>query len=353
MTSQPFIRKTGRAGRISLNHPSSKNALTRCICDSLLNTISVWENDASIEVIIIDHAESVPGFSKGVDVKFLSSEHARATGESQHFLRSLYQLCHFISQCRTPIVTCLNGLVRGSAIGLALSGTYQIATERTDMSFPETGYGFIPDCGASLFLSRLPGELGKWLALTGSAIKGTDVVALGLASHFCESDALGSLIGELQHEGIVALKPYTSSAPITFRDRLEEINDVFALGDAHQILRHLNRGSSWAKSQATRMAAKSPLSTRIVFRQIDTGAYLGSLKEAVMIEYRIASRLCYTRNFAEGVRAMFLDMDHNPYWKPRALRKVTYDMVSQFYSPLKPAELTFSTYAHQASEIAA
>jgi len=40
---------------------------------------------------------------------------------------------------------------------------------------PETKIGYCPDVGASFYLSRLDGELGTYLALTGEAIAGRAV----------------------------------------------------------------------------------------------------------------------------------------------------------------------------------
>ncbi len=47
-------------------------------------------------------------------------------------------------------------------------------------AMPETGIGFVPDIGASYFLSRCPGETGMYLALTGARIGLGDALALGL-----------------------------------------------------------------------------------------------------------------------------------------------------------------------------
>lgn len=37
---------------------------------------------------------------------------------------------------------------------------------------PEVGIGLFPDVGASFFLHRLPGHLGRYLGLTGARLVG-------------------------------------------------------------------------------------------------------------------------------------------------------------------------------------
>ena len=47
-----------------------------------------------------------------------------------------------------------------------------------------TRLGLYPENGSSYFLPRLPGELGTYLGLTGSRLKGEELVDSGLATHF-------------------------------------------------------------------------------------------------------------------------------------------------------------------------
>lgn len=49
------------------------------------------------------------------------------------------------------------------------------------LTFNEASFGFVPHGGSSFYLSRLPGELGTFLALTGSPLTGIDAKELGIA----------------------------------------------------------------------------------------------------------------------------------------------------------------------------
>ena len=63
----------------------------------------------------------------------------------------------------------------GGGVGLAVQAPFRIATENTLFAMPETKIGFCPDVGASYFLSRLDGEVGTYMGLTGNALKGRAV----------------------------------------------------------------------------------------------------------------------------------------------------------------------------------
>ena len=235
----------------------------------------------------------------------------------------------------------MDGITMGGGVGLSVHGTFQIATERTVFAMPETGIGLIPDVGGTWFLPRLRGELGTWLALTGARLKGSDVAAVGLASHFYPSSALPKLKEELTKRGVKALERSLLNRECSFAEHFEEIDLLFSGTCAKDIESRLRRGSSWAKRQSTKFNAKSPLSTKITLRQLRTGAYLGSLQDALRIEYRIASRLVRSREFHEGVRAAIIEKDHLPRWRPSSIHETTFDMVAKYFSPLERNELSF------------
>ncbi len=66
-------------------------------------------------------------------------------------------------------------------MGIAQASTLRIVGERTRIAMPEVAIGLFPDVGGSHFLSRLPGSLGPYLALTGAQIRGADALYTQLA----------------------------------------------------------------------------------------------------------------------------------------------------------------------------
>lgn len=64
----------------------------------------------------------------------------------------------------------------GGGVGLASGALFRVATEKTVFAMPETKIGYFPDVGGSYYLSRLDGELGTYLALTGDVLNGRAVL---------------------------------------------------------------------------------------------------------------------------------------------------------------------------------
>jgi enoyl-CoA hydratase/carnithine racemase len=63
---------------------------------------------------------------------------------------------------------------------------------------PEVGIGLFPDVGGSYLLSRLPGALGIYLALTGSPIRAVDAVYVGLADVYVAAESTQSIASSLE-----------------------------------------------------------------------------------------------------------------------------------------------------------
>ena len=85
----------------------------------------------------------------------------------------------------------------GGGMGIAQGSTLRIVGERTRIAMPEVAIGFFPDVGASYFLSRLPGALGIYLALTGIQIRGVDALYCQLADVYLPPPAIESLTDDL------------------------------------------------------------------------------------------------------------------------------------------------------------
>jgi 3-hydroxyisobutyryl-CoA hydrolase len=57
-------------------------------------------------------------------------------------------------------------------------------------AMPEAKLGFFTDVGSSYLLSRLRSNIGYYLGLSGSRLKGEDVYISGLANYFLQRDSI-------------------------------------------------------------------------------------------------------------------------------------------------------------------
>jgi len=75
-----------------------------------------------------------------------------------------------------PLITYGWGVAFNSGACLLAGGGISIADKNQIIRFNEVQYGFVPHAGSTYFLSKLPGEVGTFLALTGMDMNGTDAI---------------------------------------------------------------------------------------------------------------------------------------------------------------------------------
>ncbi|EER18013.1 conserved hypothetical protein [Perkinsus marinus ATCC 50983] len=106
------------------------------------------------------------------------------------FFKNLFDLNLMLSEYHKPLVTLYNGEVPNAAASwCGLSVEYSGAYHHSVVRFDQTRYGFFPVAGQSFLLARLPFCIGNYLALTGEAVRGKDIVYSGLAKNWLSPDA--------------------------------------------------------------------------------------------------------------------------------------------------------------------
>jgi len=83
-------------------------------------------------------------------------------------------------------MTVAPGHIFNSGAGLlAASGVPSICYNSV-VAFNECTFGFVPHAGSTFYASRLDGDFGTFLLLTGMPFSGKDAIDLGLAEHLIE-----------------------------------------------------------------------------------------------------------------------------------------------------------------------
>ena len=72
---------------------------------------------------------------------------------------------------------------------------------------------------------------------------------------------------------------------------------------------------------------------KITMEQLKRGKSL-SLAECLKMELRIGRTVMLNNDFYEGVRALLVDKDNNPVWRPNRVSDVTDDYVQTYFQPM-------------------
>ncbi|RZM19006.1 MAG: enoyl-CoA hydratase/isomerase family protein, partial [Sphingomonas sp.] len=215
MTDDLITTIDGPVGRIRLNRPKALHALNLAMCEAVLDALEAWRADPAVEVVTIDHAEG-RGFCAGGDIRMLAASGAQDGREARAFFHAEYRMNHRLFTYAKPTVAFMDGITMGGGVGLALPCRFRVATENTKFAMPETGIGLFPDVGGGWYLSRLPGRIGQYVALTGHRLDGADCLALGLATHYLPSaslDAANAGLAKTPQDIAGVLDPLAAAAP--------------------------------------------------------------------------------------------------------------------------------------------
>jgi enoyl-CoA hydratase len=340
--SDILTQTDGPAARLRLNRPKALHALNTAMCQAMLDALDAWEHDDAVHVVLLDHAEG-RGFCAGGDIRMIADSGASDGAAAADFFRAEYRLNHRLFTYPKPIIAFADGIVMGGGVGISQPARYRVATENTKFAMPETGIGLFPDVGGGWYLSRLPGRMGEYLALTGHRLDGAECLALGLATHYLPAEALDSAkaqIASAPDKVLAILTDLSIDPPIAkILAHYADIDRLFAGDSVEAIFAAIEaEGSDWATATLATLRTKSPQACKVSLRIVREGRNMTDFAAEMVQEYAVATRVCRLPDFAEGVRAVILDKDNNPRWSPSTPEAVDSAAIDAIFVPLPPAQ---------------
>ncbi len=353
------------AGLITLARPRALNALSLEMIRALTVALLQWRDDDAVQVVAIRGSSKDPSddsgyrpfgcFCAGGDIRFFHQAALAGDPALEDFFTEEYQLNHLIHNYPKPLVAFMDGVVMGGGMGLAQGAQLRIATERTRMAMPETGIGLFPDVGGGYFLSRCPGHLGEYLALTGQVIDGGQAIRAGLADQLVPSSTQDGLWAGLAdgrlHDKDSLVQAITDIAHV--QQPLPDwppvaVDRVFGRPNVRAIMQALQAETAldaWAAETAAVLARRSPLMLHVTLDQVRRARTM-DLAAELRMERDLVRRCFHPAHLGrrgaevevvEGVRALAVDKDHRPRWNPVQIDEVRPDMVTPFFDSPWPA----------------
>jgi enoyl-CoA hydratase len=348
--------RVGGVGTVLLNRPHALNAFTLGMYRQFAPALHAWARDPAIHAVLVEGAGD-RAFCAGGDVRAVYEAGKGISGDADFtsvFFAEEYRIISFIHRFPKPYIAILDGITMGGGAGVSVNGAYRIATEKTMFAMPETGIGLFPDVGATRFLNLCPGQIGRYLGLTGARLVAADALYCGLATHFVPRERVPALKGALvamaweagrervQVEALLG-EFAADPGPSPIAARRAAIDRCFAGDTMEAVLDALaaeTEDRAWAEETRATLLTKSPASLRITLRQLTLGQGM-DLEDALRLEYRMTQHVMAAHDFYEGIRAVLIDKDQKPRWQPATLAEVDEAMTESYFASLGPGELTF------------
>ncbi|WP_110601744.1 enoyl-CoA hydratase/isomerase family protein [Salinicola lusitanus] len=346
-----------RLGRITLDAPKSLNALSLAMIDAIQTQIDAWADDAEMVALWLEGAGD-KAFCAGGDVvalyRAIAESHTgrdpeAADGAVARYFTHEYRLDHALHTYPKPIVAWGDGIVMGGGMGLLAGASHRVVTPRSMLAMPEITIGLYPDVGASWFLNRMPGASGTFLGLTGARLNASDALFVGLADRLIAAERRDAVIDDLLNADWSRPRPALERVLRTHAAASRELappaevaprqEAIAALTDADSdealiaaITAASDSDDAWIARAARSLAAGSPLSARLILRQLARCRRV-SLAEALRSELDLSLACATHGDIAEGVRALLIDKDKTPRWQHRHGEVPDADIAACFVSP--------------------
>jgi enoyl-CoA hydratase len=326
-------------GLMTLNRPKAINSLNHPMVNALSAVLTRWENDDAVRAVVLSGAGE-RGLCAGGDVVAVYHSARKDGVEARRFWRDEYLMNGQIGRFAKPFVALMDGIVMGGGVGVSAHANTRVVTDTSKIAMPEVGIGFLPDVGGAFLLSRAPGALGLYAALTGAPFSGSDAIAMGFADHYVPHSELDALRAAIVADGVESAlaRHAIEPPPSTLVAHHDWIDDCFAGDTVEDIIAALRArvgpDAEPAHEAADLIGRRSPTSVSVAVEVVRRAAKLETLEEVLIQDYRVSSTSSVSHDLVEGIRAQIIDKDRNPKWSPATLAEVSAADVEAYFAPV-------------------
>ena len=200
MTETILARSEGGVGRLTLNRPEMRNAMSPEMMVLLHQKLRAMDEDPSIRCIVLDGAGD--HFVAGGDIKAwgrLQPMSPQERGDDfRERLGSVRPLIEALDSVLKPLIVAVRGYSVGAGLCFVLAADFVLADDTTKFIFANIKAALNPDMGITYWLPRAIGERRAYrLSLLGEQISAEQARDIGLVDEVVAPAELEASIAKL------------------------------------------------------------------------------------------------------------------------------------------------------------
>lgn len=170
-------RPAPHVARLRINRPDKRNAIDHDVRQGFIDHLQELLADGATRALVLGGVEGV--FSAGGDVPSMAG---LTEAQARERMRHIHVLCRLVAHARIPVVSAMEGVTAGAAVGLALLGDRIVIGRSARVLFPFLKLGLAPDWGQLLTLPRRVGlPVARRILSDGKPVGGEEAIRIGLA----------------------------------------------------------------------------------------------------------------------------------------------------------------------------
>ena len=330
MTDELDIATDGRLGVIALNRPPAINALSLGMIEGITAALLDWRDDPSIGAALFV-GNGPKGFCSGGDVRAARALVLEGRADiADAYFAAEYRMNGLIAGYPKPLVALGHGITMGGGIGIAGHCRFRLTQPGARFAMPEAAIGFFSDVGVNAILARAPLHRALLFLMSGTGVSAADALALGLADAVIATDRVGDVRAGLKTAAASA-HPDAAIGRLIEAESIDGGEATFcALADllppstpeSPAIFLDRVAGEPRLAELSALLASRSPSALTAIFHSQLAARRLMDVQQVLAMDLRLAEVMARAPDFAEGVRAVLVDKDQRPIWRPGTLAEV-------------------------------
>jgi enoyl-CoA hydratase/carnithine racemase len=241
MADRVIVSKQDGVADVRMNRAEKLNALDQAMFEALVETGKALAADRSLRAVVLSGEGRA--FCAGLDfASFMGMANAERPSrglldrDASTVANFAQQAAYVWTELPAPVIAAVHGVAFGGGLQIALGADIRIVAPDAQLSVMEVKWGLIPDMSGTQTLRHLVRlDVAKELTFTGRIVRGSEAVALGLATRVNENP---------REDALALAREIAGKSPDAIRAGKKLLNsaNLVSVGDGLRMEESLQRG---------------------------------------------------------------------------------------------------------------